>query len=113
MKRKVSTEDLKQFIKTNYKSKADFRKKIDISQSHLYSLLNGDVDLGVITLRKLDKECLKFGVNVENLLRPTPISVGDMEAEQINITKDGELIASITSRDVIAMKGYSVEFVPY
>ena len=113
MNRKVSTTDFKYFIKENYKSKADFRKKIEISQSHLYSLLNGDVDLGIITLRKLEKECLKFGVNVESLLRPVPIRVNGDAVEQINITKDGEVVASITFRDVIVKKGYSVDFVPY
>jgi len=113
MNRKVSTDDFKDFIKEHYKSKADFRKKLEISQSHLYSLLNGEVMMGIVTLRKLEKECLKFGVDVESLFRPVPVKVNGDMVEQINITKNGEAIASITSRNIIIKDGYSVDFVPY
>ena len=102
MNRKVSTDDFK-----------DFRKKLEISQSHLYSLLNGEVMMGIVTLRKLEKECLKFGVDVESLLRPVPVKINGDMVEQINITKNGEAIASITSRNIIIKDGYSVDFVPY
>ena len=95
MNRKVSTDDFRDFIKEHYKSKADFRKKLEISQSHLYSLLNGEVMMGIVTLR------------------PVPVKINGDMVEQINITKNGEAIASITSRNIIIKDGYFVDFVPY
>ena len=113
MKRKPDLEELQFFVKHHYKSRKDFRKALGISQSHLYSILNGDVALGDKVLNRLEKECNKVGVKLESLLKVKPMLIGGINAEEIQVTLDRELIVSITSRDIIEKTGYKVEIVPY
>ena len=113
MKRKPDLEELRLFVKHHYKSRKDFRKALGISQSHLYGILNGDVALGDKVLNRLEKECNNVGVKLESLLKVKPMLIGGINAEEIQVMLDRELIVSITSRDIIEKTGYKVEIVPY
>ena len=113
MKRKPDLRELQRFIKQHYRSKKDFRKALEISQSHLYGILNGKVELGNKVLERLNRECDKFGFNTEDLLKPEPMNISGMKVDEILITCDKELIVSITSRNVIEKTGYKVELLPY
>lgn len=113
MKRKPDLRELQRFIKQHYRSKKDFRKALGISQSHLYGILNGRVELGNKVLERLNRECDKFSLNMEHLLKPEPMYIGEMKVDEILITRGKELIVSITSRNVIEKTGYKVELVSY
>ena len=113
MKRKPDVIELQRFIKQHYKSKKDFRKALGISQSHLYGIFNGRVELGNKVLERLNRECDKFSFNIEHLLKPESMYIGKMKVDEILITCDKELIVSITSREVIEKTGYKAELVPY
>lgn len=113
MKRKPDLRELQRFIKQHYRSKKDFRKALGISQSHLYGILNGRVELGNKVLERLNRECDKFSFNTEDLLKPEPMNISGMNVDEILITRGKELIVSITSRNVIEKTGYKAELVPY
>ena len=113
MKRKPDLRELQRFIKQHYRSKKDFRKALGISQSHLYGILNGRVELGNKVLERLNRECDRFSFNTEDLLKPEPMNIGGMKVDELLITRGKELIVSITSRNVIEKTGYKVELVPY
>ena len=113
MKRKPDLRELQRFIKQHYRSKKDFRKALGISQSHLYGILNGRVELGNKVLERLNRECDKFSIDIEDLLKPEPMNISGMNVDEILITRGKELIVSITSRNVIEKTGYKAELVPY
>ena len=114
MKRKIDIEELNGFINRNYKSRQDFYKSAGIANSHFYSLLNGSVDVGKRIYKKLKRECEKHGENIETILLPLPIcKVDGKDIEEIIITKDDEVLAVITSNQVIEMNGVEVKFVLY
>jgi len=113
MKRKPNLEELNKFIKENYKSKAAFGRALNISKSYLYGILTGCIDMGDTVFARLNDECIKMKVNTEDLMRPKPILIGGKKVEEIFITSNGELMASITSRDIIEKNGCKVIFMFY
>ena len=113
MKRKPDLRELQRFIKQHYQSKKDFRKALGISQSHLYGILNGRVELGNKVLERLNRECDRFGFNTEDLFKPEPINIRGIKVDEILITRGEELIVSITSRSAIEKTGYKIELLPY
>lgn len=113
MKRKPDLRELQRFIKQHYQSKKDFRKALGISQSHLYGIFNGRVELGNKVLERLNRECNKFSFNTEDLLKPEPMNISGMKVDEILITRGEELIVSITSRSAIEKTGYKIELLPY
>ena len=50
---------------------------------------------------------------MEDLLKPEPMYIGGMKVDEILITRDKELIISITSRNIIEKTGYKAELVSY
>lgn len=108
MKRQISRIDLEQFIKTHYSSKLEFSKALQVSYAHLDSMLKQRVQLGEKVYQRLKALCLKHQTDIEELLTPLPLMIQEMV-----VTKDGEVIASITSRDIAVKQGYEVMCVPY
>lgn len=114
MKRKISAPDLKQFINDHYSSKSDFARKLEISWSHLDSLLKGKLMLGEKVGRRLEELCKVNNYEFELLLEPIPIQLpGGLISHMTVVDDKGEFIACITSREVICKNGYIVECVPY
>ncbi|MBC2575196.1 helix-turn-helix transcriptional regulator [Peptostreptococcus canis] len=106
----LSVEDIKYFLSTQNISKRKFAKDLGISRTHLDKLLSEKCTVGVRTYQKLDRYFKKFELDIEMFLLPTEIVLGDKIVRCINITNESnELIASITSSNIIERDGYKVE----
>ena len=112
MKRKIDPEALSNFISKFYQSRIDFSRKLAISYSHQHKLLNGKTLVGCKVYKRLEVECKSKGVDIEELLEPLPIVIAGEQYREIIVSKDGELIASITSTNCIAKSGFEVKIVP-
>lgn len=114
MKYKIKADELKSFIANNYKSKEEFRRALKISKSHLYALLKSKVQVGSKVYKRLIIECQKYNVEIEELVKLQPMIMGETKIEMINITdKDGSIVASITSENILLDADYKCEIVPY
>ncbi len=108
MKRKISKEDFLHFINSNFRSRAHFARELSISYSHLEKLLQGKTYLGERTYAKLCSVCEQKGEDVESLIEPLPLK----GITEIIVTKESELVVSITSRNMVVKEGYKVVCVP-
>lgn len=112
MKRQISRTDLERFIKAHYASKMAFSKALQVSYAHLNSMLKQRVNLGEKVYRRLKALCLKHHTDIEELLEPLPMMIQGEPVKEIIVVQDQEVIASITSRDIVAKKGFEVVCVP-
>lgn len=102
---------LEDFIKVNYKSKLQFSKELDISYSHLSGILKGEILIGNKTKKKLNNLLSLKNLDVEDFIIPTDIILGNIHVKMINITSNGEILCSISSRDIIEKDNIKVEFI--
>lgn len=109
MKRNISPEDFNNFIKNNYNSKLEFAKKLKISYSHLDRLLKQEVKLGNKVFKRLE---IIMGDEIESILEAVPMTINGEEILEILVIKEGELICSITSKNIVEKEGYKVACVP-
>lgn len=96
----------------HYESKADMAKSIGISRSHMQEVFKNK-GIGSKVLTGLQKEAKVKGFDYELCLKPKPIVMNGKDIDSIIVTtEDDYLIASITSRDIIAENGTKVIVVP-
>lgn len=103
---------LNDVLKNHYESKSDMAKQLGISRSHIQEVFK-NFGVGEKVLCGLKNQAEKKGFSYELCLSPEPIFLNGKLLESIEIvTKAGELLASITSRDVIEREGTKVIMVP-
>lgn len=107
-KYEIYTEDLDELIAEHFKSKKEFRKKLGISPSHLHKLLKGEVKLGDKVKQRLERLLNEKGLEISEVIKPSPIILNGDKYHTITITKADELICSITSENIICLSDYKV-----
>jgi hypothetical protein len=109
LRRRISKVDFEEFISKNFNSKLEFSKELNISYSHLDSILNGKVLIGGKVYNRLSLICEKLNVEVEDLLECLPLG----NIKEIIVTRDDELIAYMSSTSIIEKDGFKIVCVPY
>nr|DAX37158.1 MAG TPA: structural protein [Caudoviricetes sp.] len=109
LRRRISKVDFEEFISKNFNSKLEFSKELNISYSHLDSILNGKVLIGDKVNNRLSLICEKLNVEVEDLLECLPLG----NIKEIIVTRDDELIAYMSSTSIIEKDGFKIVCVPY
>lgn len=113
MKRYLDKDEAQEIIINNFKSVSDFCRFINISRSHFNGMMKGDISCGKKTLKKLEKLEDVYIDDVEQLLEPLPILIGDEKFQEIVITDTYDnLIASISYPKTIVNNDYKVEYIP-
>lgn len=112
MKQQLDLGYLNDVLQEHYDSKSDMAKSIGISRSHMQEVFKNK-GIGKKVLTGLKRESTLKGFDYELCLKPQPIVMnGECIDSIVVVTDDDYLIASITSRDVIAEKGTKVIVVP-
>lgn len=102
--------ELNKFLENHYKSKAEMARVLDISKSHLDKVLKGE-GIGVKVIEGLKKECLVHNLEFEELIIPPKLILENQIVTSIEIIdSNNEVLASISSRDVILKDGLDVRF---
>lgn len=113
MKQKLDLGYFNDVLNEHYESKADMARAIGISRSHIQEVFKNK-GIGQKFLSGLQKESKEKGFDYDLCLKPEPIIMNGEYVDSISITdKEGGLIASISSRDVIAENGTKIIVVPY
>jgi hypothetical protein len=113
-KRFLDEEIMEDFITFNFKSISDFCRKLGVSRSHFDGMMKGKIACGIKTREKLMNLLNDYEVNLEDVLEPLPIIIGEKSFKEIQISdKDGNLIASINSNNEISDKNFKVEYIPF
>lgn len=113
-KRFLNEEIMEDFITSNFKSISDFCRKLGVSRSHLDGMMKGGISCGIKTRGKLTNLLNDYEVNLEDVLEPLPIIMGEKSFKEIQVSdKDGNLIASINSCNEISDKNFKVEYIPF
>ncbi len=112
MKQQLDLGYLNEVLDDFYDSKAEMAKRLGITRSHLQEVFKNK-GVGEKVLKGLKGEAEKRGFEFELCLKAEPIFMHGLAVESIEITdKDGGLIASITSRNVITYDSTKVIVVP-
>lgn len=113
-KRKVDAAMLCDFIEEHFASYLDFSKRLGISYSHLYYILNRQVEITEKTVRKFESVFREYGVEFEEYLMPLPLELAGAKYAQIDVLDaDNNLLCSISSQYVIRADGVRVVCRPY
>ncbi len=111
MNRKVDKDSFLDFLNATGKSKLEFARLIGISYSHLHGMINESIKMGDRTQKKI-KDYIhnhNLDVDIEDFLKPRPFE--NLESVTVYKKDTNEVIAIITSRDVIANKDYEVKII--
>lgn len=107
-KTRIDVAVLNEILQRYYPNKATMAKALGISRSHLQTLFQGK-GAGELVINGLMREGERLGFNAEHCFIPEPIMIGNLKVSEINICDaNGELLASISSRDIIEKKGTTV-----
>ena len=102
--------ELSKLLENHYNSKAEMARSLDISKSHLDKVLRGE-GIGVKVIEGLKKECLVHKLEFEELTIPPKLILENQIVKSIEIIdSNNEVLASISSRDVILKDGLDVHF---
>lgn len=113
-KRILDKEIMEDFINTNFNSVSDFCRKLGVSRSHFNGMIKREISCGIKTRGKLTNLLNDYEVNLEDVLEPLPIIMGDKSFKEIQVSdKDGNLIVSINSCNEISDKNFKVEYIPF
>ncbi len=114
MNKSVDTESFKDFIKTTKLPITVLAKEIGISASHLHGMLKGKIKMGEKTQRKIKPLLEKWGLNLDDILKPSPMMIDGKAVEMIVISEKetNNLVAAITSKNVLLADEYEIESVP-
>lgn len=113
-KRFLDEEIMEDFITSNFESISDFCRKLGVSRSHFHGMMDKKIACGVKTQNKLIKFLKEYGMNLEDVLEPLPIIIGEKSFKEIQVSdKESNLIASINSKDEISDKNFKVEYIPF
>ncbi|MEB6226384.1 hypothetical protein MXM59_04050 [Mammaliicoccus sciuri] len=105
-----NVNELNKLLKNHYNSKAEMARSLDISKSHLDKVLKGE-GIGVKVIEGLKKECLVHNLEFEELIIPPKLILENQIVTSIEIIdSNNEVLASISSRDVILKDGLDVRF---
>lgn len=112
MNRFLDKELTEKFILENFDSRKDFVKAWGVSYSHFLKMLEKRGKCGDRSLVKLKNLLEKFNYDVEEILEPIPMIIGDMEVLEIIVKdKNDNLIAYINSNTEITDDNYAVEYI--
>lgn len=112
MKRILDLGYLNDVLVEYYASKADMAKQLGISRSHIQEVFK-NTGIGEKVLAGLKSQAEEKGFSYELCLLPEPIFMDGVQFGSIDVVdENGELLASITSRDVIEREGTKVIMVP-
>ncbi|MEB8091875.1 NUMOD1 domain-containing DNA-binding protein [Mammaliicoccus lentus] len=102
--------ELNNLLKNYYKSKAEMARSLNISKSHLDKVLKGE-GIGVKVIEGLKKECLIHNLEFAELTIPPKLILENQIVKSIEIIdSNNEVLASISSRDIIIKEGLDVLF---
>lgn len=107
---RIDIEQLNTFLETKYKNKTVMAKELDISRSHLDKVFDGKA-IGNKVLESLRIACIEKEFDFNSLWMNPPIILSNKKVESINILdKDMNVLASISSEDVITREDIDVVF---
>lgn len=113
MKQQLDLGYLNDIFRKHYKSKSEMARSIGISRSHLQQVFNNK-GIGVKVLNGLQREAINKGFEYELCLMPEPIIINGTPIQSIEvIDNDDNLIASITSKNIISDRSTKVIVVPF
>ncbi|WP_239706174.1 MULTISPECIES: hypothetical protein [unclassified Mammaliicoccus] len=102
--------ELNNLLENHYKSKAEMARSLNISKSHLDKVLKGE-GIGVKVIEGLKKECLMHNLEFAELTIPPKLILENQIVKSIEIIdSNNEVLASISSRDIILKEGLDVLF---
>lgn len=114
MKRFLEKIEVNKLIEDNFKSIAEFCRKLNISRSHFDGMMKKEIACGRKTKNKLKNLLKSYGIDIEDLLEPLLIIIGDKKVKEIIISDNkNRLIVSINSNSEISDKNYKVEYIPF
>lgn len=114
MKRYLNSEAVNDFLNEYYKSVSEFCRELGISRSHFDGMMRGDVACGSKTQKKLRKLLDGYDWDMNELLNPLPIIIGDKRFKEIVVSdSENNLVVSINSINEISDKKYKVEYIPF
>jgi len=107
---RIDTERMNDFLKTKYKNKTVMARELDISRSHLDKVFEGK-GIGSKVIESLRVACIDKDYDFSSLWLNPPIIFSDKKIDSIDIVdKDMNILASISSIDVIAREDIDVVF---
>lgn len=114
MKRFLENIEINRFIEDNFNSVAEFCRVLNISRSHFDGMMRREIACGRKTQNKLKNLVKSYGIDIEDLLEPLPIIIGDKKVKEIIISDNkNRLIVSINSNSEISDKNYKVEYIAF
>lgn len=114
MKRFLEKIEVDKLIEDNFNSIAEFCRKLNISRSHFDGMMKREIACGRKTQNKLKNLLKGYGIDIEDLLEPLPIIIGDKKVKEIIISDNkNRLIVSINSNSEISDKNYKVEYITF
>lgn len=114
MKRFLEKIEVDKLIEDNFNSVAEFCRELNISRSHFDGMIKREIACGRKTQNKLKNLLKGYGIDIEDLLEPLPIIIGDKKVKEIIISDNkNRLIVSINSNSEISDKNYKVEYIPF
>lgn len=112
MRQKLDIGYMHDVFNNHYTSKADMAKQLGITRSHLQAVFQNR-GVGEKVLDGLKREALKKGFNYDLCLHPEPIFINGDPVQSIEVTdRKGDLLASISSREIITDRHTKVIVVP-
>ena len=113
-RKRVDAAMLRDFIEEHFASYLDFSKRLGISYSHLYYILERRTEITEKTARKFESVFREYGVEFEAYLMPLPLELAGAKYAQIDVLDAEEnLLCSISSQDIVHADGVRVVCRPY
>lgn len=106
---KINLEALNE-LKLKIGTKAEMSRALDISKSHLDKVLSGN-GIGLKVIENLRVTCIKYDFPFNQLWLDPPIILKEIKVSSIEVVdKDNNLLASISSNDVVTREDIDVVF---
>lgn len=113
-RRRVDAAMIEDFIEEHFASYLDFSKKVGISYSHLYYILERGAEITEKTVRKFESVFREYGVEFEEYLMPLPLELAGAKYALIDVLNEkGNLLCSISSQYIVHADGVRIECIPY
>lgn len=108
VKEKVDISMIETFLEEHYESKAQMARSLGITPQHLQAIFEGR-GVGKKFIYGLKNECERLKVNHKYFFIPDPFILGEEFIQSIEVfDENDELIASITSENIISHNRYKV-----
>lgn len=110
---RIDLEVLNDILKKHYSNKSEMARGIGVSKSHLQAVFEGRA-VGKKVIQGLHRECKRLGLKESYCFLPSPITFAGQAYEHITVVgEDNEVLAVISSREIIEKRGTTVIFTPY